>query len=94
MILFKKMVLIGLVQKYFLENLKTQKFPSYVITVRKEDLLDVKELFFNYDVIGVNLNAESINLCNLERLSKISFIYLMVFFSKMTIIFSFKYWEQ
>ena len=38
------MVLIGLLQKKFFDNLETQKFPSHVIIVRKEDLLNIKEI--------------------------------------------------
>ena len=64
------MVLIGLLQKHFFGNLKTQKFPSHVIIVRKEDLLNVKQITCLY-LKGVNLSAsKSINLSNLEKLSK------------------------
>ena len=42
------MVLIGLLQKHFFDNLKTQKFPSHVIIVRKEDLLNIKEIACDY----------------------------------------------
>ena len=65
MILFKKMVLIGLLQKNFFE-----KFTCHLISVRKQDLLNVQKVVFNYDEIGVNLTNESI-LCNVEDLSKI-----------------------
>ena len=65
------MVLIGLLQKHFFDNLTTQKFPSHVIIVRKEDLLNVKEIQC-FDLKGVNLSAaRTIDLCNLERLSKL-----------------------
>ena len=64
------MVLIGLLQKHFFDNLKTQKFPSHVIIVRKEDLLDVKDIECYY-LKGVNLSAsKSTDLSNLESLSK------------------------
>ena len=65
------MVLFGLLQKHFFDNLKTQKFPSHVIIVRKEDLLNVKEIeCFNSK--GVNLSAsKTIHLSNLETLSKL-----------------------
>ena len=64
------MVLIGLLQKHFFDNLKSQKFPSHVIIVRKEDLLNVKEMIC-FQLKGVNLSvSKSINLSNLEKLSK------------------------
>ena len=67
------MVLIGLLQKHFFDNLKTQKYPSHVIIVRKEDLLNVKSIVCYY-LKGVNLSAsKTIDLSNLETLSK--FIY-------------------
>ena len=64
------MVLIGLLQKHFFDNLKTQKFPSHVIIVRKEDLLTVKQIEC-FNLKGVNLSAsKTIGLCNVEKLSK------------------------
>ena len=70
------MVLIGLLQKHFFDNLKTQKFPSHVIIVRKEDLLNVKQIeYFNSK--GVNLSASrTSDLSNLEILSKIIHFYM------------------
>ena len=65
------MVLIGLLQKHFFDNLKTQKFPSHVIIVRKEDLLNVKKIECYY-LKEVNLSAsKTIDLSNLEELSKL-----------------------
>lgn len=65
------MVLIGLLQKHFFYNLKTQKFPSHVIIVRKEDLLNFKEIKCFY-LKEVNLSAaKSIDLSNLETLRKL-----------------------
>ena len=69
------MVLIGLLQKHFFDNLKYQKFPSHVIIVRKEDLLNVKEIQC-FDLTEVNLSASKlIDLSNLETLGKFSFFY-------------------
>ena len=65
------MVLIGLLQRDFLDNLKYQKFPSHVIIVRKEDLLNVKEISCCF-LKGVNFSAsKTIDLTNLEELSKL-----------------------
>ena len=65
------MVLIGLLQKHFFNNLNTQKFPSHVIIVRKEDLLNVKQIDCSF-LKGVNISAsKSFDLCNLETLSKL-----------------------
>ena len=72
------MVLIGLLQKHFFDNLKTQKFPSHVIIVRKEDLLNIKEITCGY-LKGVNLSAfKTIDLSNIETLSK--FIYFLCYY--------------
>ena len=60
-------------------NLETQKFPSHVIIVRKDDLLNVKEIEFHY-LKEVNLSAsQTTDLCNLEILSKlILFLYVLI----------------
>jgi hypothetical protein len=59
-----------LIGRYFFYNLKTQKFPSHVIFVRKEDLLNVKQIKCFY-LHKVNLSAaKSIDLCNIETLGK------------------------
>lgn len=68
------MVLIGLLQKQFFGNLQTNKFPSHVISSRKQDLLNVQQIVCNYPFSGVNLTTTSIDLSNLETLSKINFI--------------------
>ena len=65
------MILIGLLQKQFFQNLQTEKFPSHVIVSRKQDLLDIQEIYCNYVLSGVNLTATSIDLSNLEILSKL-----------------------
>ena len=70
------MVLIGLLQKHFFDNLKTQKFPSHVIIVRKEDLFNVKEIEC-FNLKGVNLSAsKTTELSNLEKLSKLIHLYM------------------
>ena len=71
------MVLIGLLQKHFFDNLKTQKYLSHVIIVRKEDLLNIKEIECLI-LKGVNLSAsKTIDLSNLETLS--NFILLLYY---------------
>lgn len=66
------MVLIGLLQKYFFENLQTEKFPSHVIRVCKQDTSNIKQINFSDDINGVNLtDSSSVNLSNLETLGKI-----------------------
>ena len=70
------MVLIGLLQKHFFDNLQTQKFPSHVIIVRKEDLLNVKQIQC-YNLKGVNLSAsKTTDLSNLETLSMSLYFYM------------------
>ena len=69
------MLLIGLLQMHFFDNLITQKFPSHVIIVRKEDLLNVKRIQC-FNLKGVNLSAsKSIDLSNLETLCNFIFYY-------------------
>ena len=65
------MVLIGLLQKYFFKNLQNETFPSNVIRVCKQDILNVKHIKFYY-IDEVNLtDLSSIDLSNLESLCKI-----------------------
>ena len=72
------MVLIGLLQRHFFDNLESQKFPSHVIIVRKEDLLNVKKIKCFY-LQEVNLSAaKSIDLCNLEELGKFILFYILI----------------
>jgi len=66
------MVLIVLLQKYFFENLQTEKYPSHVIRVCKQDTLNIKQINFLYEVNRVNLtDSSSIDLSNLESLGMI-----------------------
>ena len=70
------MVLIGLLQKHFFDNLKTQKFPNHVIIVRKKDLLNIKEIEC-YELKEVNISAsKTTDLSNLEELSKFIHLYM------------------
>ena len=43
-LLFKKMILMGLIVKYFFENLTTEKYPNNVISVSKRDIQNIKEI--------------------------------------------------
>ena len=72
------MLLIGLLQKHFFDNLTTQRFPSHVIIVRKEDLLNIKEIKCYYLKV-VNLSAsKTIDLSNLEKLCKLILFYVII----------------
>ena len=65
------MLYMGLIRKNFYENLTTEKFPSHVITVRKEDLSNLKQIYFRYDIREVNLTGFStIDLSKLVLLRK------------------------
>lgn len=64
------MVLIKLLEKNFFENLKYEKFPSHVISVRKQHLLAIKQIYFGSFVDQVNLKCYSIDLSNLESLGE------------------------
>ena len=45
-LILKKMVLTGLLFKYFIDNLLN--FPNHVIHVRKEDVLNIQESIYLY----------------------------------------------
>lgn len=64
------MVLITLLLEYFHDNLSTVKYPNNVISVRKGDTVNIKEINVPSSVRGVKLKRSSIDLSNLERLSK------------------------
>ena len=64
------MVLIALLYKSFIENLSD--FPSHVIRVRKEDVLNIKSINFHYDYSGIELvNSPIIDLSRIVKLGKI-----------------------
>ena len=66
------MVLIGLLYKYFIDNLSN--FPNHVICVCKQDVLNIEQIYFRQDYTRVNLTSSStIDLSRLLYLSK--FIY-------------------
>ena len=68
------MILIGLLQKHFFDNLETQKFPTHVIFVRKEDLLNIKEIQCD-NLKAVNVSAyKTIDLSALENLGKFTLL--------------------
>lgn len=62
----------GLFDKFFFENLNSQKFPSQLISVRKQDLLAIQHISFHYEIDEFYLtNSSKIDLSNLKNLSKI-----------------------
>ena len=70
-LILKKMVLTGLLFKYFIDNLLN--FPNHVIHVRKEDVLNIRSVKFFHQFIGVNLTSSissTIDLSKLENLCK------------------------
>ena len=70
------MVLIGLLQKHFFDNLETQKFPTHVIIVRKEDLLNIKEIeCLNLKRLNLS-SSKTIDLSKLETLSKLKLLFM------------------
>jgi hypothetical protein len=76
LLLFKKMVLIGLLYESFLKNLSN--FPNHVIRVSKKDVLNIRSIHFEYAFSGVDLvnNSTTIDLSKLVRLGNISTQYL------------------
>ena len=66
------MVLIGLLYKYFIDNLLN--FPNHVIRVCKQDVLNIEQIYFREEYTRVNLTSSStIDLSRLLYLCK--FIY-------------------
>lgn len=62
------MVLMGLFDKFFFENLNSQKFPSQVISVH--NLLAIQHISFHYEIDEFHLAyASKIDLSNLKSLS-------------------------
>jgi hypothetical protein len=64
---FQKMVLIGLLYNKFIENMLN--FPNHLIDVRKQDISNVKAIYYRHHCSGVNLTS-TIDLTKLEQLSK------------------------
>ena len=71
-IIFKKMVLIGLLYKHFIDNLFN--FPNHIMRVCKQDVLKIKEIYFDHTYSEVNLTSSStIDLSKLLKLCKFKF---------------------
>ena len=67
------MVLIGLLYKYFKDNL--YNFPNHVIRVYKQDVLNIKKIDFEHEYSEVNLTSSSkMDLSKLVILSKFNLI--------------------
>ena len=68
--LFKKTVFIGLLYKYFIDNLFN--FPNHVIRVWKQDVLNIETFHSIYEFSEVNLTRSStLDLSKLVKLRKI-----------------------
>ena len=66
------MVLIGLLYKYFIENL--YNFPNHFIHVCKRDVSNIKSIVFAHEFIAADLtNPSTIDLSKLNRLSELLF---------------------
>ena len=64
------MVLIGLLFKYFIDNLSD--FRNHVIHVRKQDVLKIEKIKFQHEFSAVNLtSSSSIDLSKLDDLRTI-----------------------
>ena len=64
------MVFLGSIQNYFIEHLKTQKFPSQLIHISKENLCSIEKIQICYDLRKVHLSGSSSNfLSKIEQLS-------------------------
>ena len=64
------MLLIGLLNKYFNDNLFN--VPNHVIYVGKQDVLNIQSIFFSYDYSAVNLTSSSaFDLSKLVHLCKL-----------------------
>ena len=63
------MLLISLLASYFNQNLINLKYPNHVISVKKEDIKNIKQIRIPNSVRAVNFTS-SMDLSNLEGLSK------------------------
>ena len=62
------MMLIGLLLKYFIDNLL--KFPNHLIHVCKQDISKIRSIMFNYEYSGVTLTSSSaIDISKITNLS-------------------------
>ena len=69
-LIFKKMILTGLLFKYFIEYLLN--FPAHVIYVNKQDVLKIESIKYKHEFSAVNLTSQStIDLSKLVNLGKI-----------------------
>ena len=69
LIYFKKTVLIGLLYKYFIDNLFN--FPNHVIRVCKQDVLNIELMVFGHEFSDVNLTSSpAIDLSKIVNLCK------------------------
>ena len=67
------MVLIGLLYKYFIDNL--YNFPNHIMRICKQDVLNIKIIYFDQKYSEVNLTSSSkIDLSKLLKLCKFNLI--------------------
>ena len=67
------MVLIGLLYKCFIENLK-YNFPNHFIRVCKRDVSNIESIVFAHEFIAADItNSSTIDLSKLNRLSELLF---------------------
>ena len=64
------MVLIGLLERNFLENLSEEKCPNHLIFVSKRDVLNIQEIYLPIFIRGIKLTYPSIDLSKLEKICK------------------------
>lgn len=72
------MVLISLLARYFYDNIITVKYPNHVICVSKRDTLNFKDMNVPSS-LKVKLICSSVDLSNLESLSKQTIMCNMIF---------------
>ena len=71
------MILFGLLYKYFIDNLSN--FPSHVIRVCKQDVLNIESIMFNHEFSAVNLTSSlTIDLSKLSKLCKFNLIVIFI----------------
>ena len=66
------MVLIDLIIMKIEEYINTEKFPNQSIRIRKEDILDIANIYCYNTLSGINLTS-TIDLSNLNTLRKLYF---------------------
>ena len=73
------MILIGLLNKYFCDNVNKNKFPNHVIHVFKNDVSKIEQIYVSLNISAIKLNSSSsIDLSKLTYLSMFKLVFTFI----------------